>query len=249
MSGQPPGTEQRPGLVSEWIRTGTWLFRKRSYAPVPLAVLILVYTAIRPRVMGGDAWTAFWLGLGLLLGALGLAIRAITVGSTPGGTSGRGTRRMQAASLNTSGAYSLVRHPLYLGNFLMWLGVAAFAGQPLALVLTALVFWPYYERIMVAEEAFLADSFPDDFARWADGTPAFFPKLRPSWRPPEHPFRPGYVFWHEYQAAYSFVVVTSVIQLARVWSEAGTWRVATLWWIYLLAGTGVFVIARTLRRR
>ena len=63
------------------------------------------------------------------------------------------------STLNTSGLYSVVRHPLYLGNYLMWLGVALFSRTWWAPVIVSLVFWLYYERIMFAEEEFLRRQF------------------------------------------------------------------------------------------
>lgn len=83
-----------------------------------------------------------------------------------------------ADCLNTTGAYSVVRHPLYFGNFLMYLGIAMLtcsAGFVLAFVL---VFWLYYERIMYAEECFLRRKFGDAWLAWAGVTPAFVPCLR-----------------------------------------------------------------------
>ncbi|MGB8874133.1 MAG: hypothetical protein WCC75_12145, partial [Desulfobaccales bacterium] len=45
-------------------------------------------------------------------------------GLPPRGTSGRNTQGQVAETLNTTGIYSLVRNPLYLGNFLIWLGLS-----------------------------------------------------------------------------------------------------------------------------
>ncbi|MBW6498500.1 MAG: DUF1295 domain-containing protein [Bacteroidales bacterium] len=55
---------------------------------------------------------------------LGFGIRIYIVGHTPKNTSGRNTSGQLADELNTTGVYSVVRHPLYLGNFFMWLGMA-----------------------------------------------------------------------------------------------------------------------------
>ena len=48
------------------------------------------------------------------------------MGFAPRGTSGRNTLGQVAEVLNTSGMYSVVRNPLYLGNFVIWLGLALF---------------------------------------------------------------------------------------------------------------------------
>ena len=98
------------------------------------------------------------------------------MGFVPKDTSQRNTGRPQAAALNTTGLYSLVRHPLYVGNYLMWLGVALFTGAWWAPVIVSLVFWLYYERIMFAEEEFLRRRFGGDYTAWASTVPAFLPR-------------------------------------------------------------------------
>ena len=60
----------------------------------------------------------------------GLGIRVFTVGFTPKNTSGRNTAEQIADVLNTSGIYSMVRHPLYVGNFFMWLGIGLLTQNP-----------------------------------------------------------------------------------------------------------------------
>ena len=100
-----------------------------------------------------------------------LAIRAYTIGHTPKGTSGRNTKKQVANALNTTGAYSLVRNPLYLGIFFMGLGVALFAHLWWLTLIYVLAFWLYYERVIFAEEAYLRDKFGAEYLSWADRTP------------------------------------------------------------------------------
>jgi protein-S-isoprenylcysteine O-methyltransferase Ste14 len=239
--------QPRPGLVAEQISTGEWLFRWRSYVPLPLLVIFLT-AAWSGGSLGGDAWLPFWIAVGLTLGGIGLGIRIFTVGCAPEGTSGRGTAEMRATELSTTGVYSLTRHPLYLGNAFLWLGAAAFVGQPSTLALTALLFWIYYERIMIAEESFLLHRFPDTFARWAAATPAFFPRCRPSWRSPRYRFSLPYGLGREYSAFTAFVIATSAIHWVRLWSQEEQWRASGPWWVYLALGATVFFVLRPLKR-
>ena len=51
-------------------------------------------------------------------------MRFYTVGTTPKETSGRNTNQQVAAVLNSTGMYSMLRHPLYLGNYLIWVGLS-----------------------------------------------------------------------------------------------------------------------------
>ena len=117
----------------------------------------------------------------------GLGVRAYVAGHVPQGTSGRNTRSQICEGLNTDGAYSMVRHPLYLGNFLIWLGVALVPRSAWLLLLVTAAFWIYYERIMYAEEEFLRNKFGERYLFWARTTPAFLPNPR-LFRRPSLPF-------------------------------------------------------------
>ena len=110
----------------------------------------------------------------LAVSTLGLLIRIYTVGHTPKNTSGRNTAEGQVADeVNTTGIYSLVRHPLYVGNFFMWLGPAMYAADIWFAISFVMLYWVYYERIMYAEEQFLVGKFGEIYASWAKITPAF----------------------------------------------------------------------------
>lgn len=118
----------------------------------------------------------------------GLALRCLTVAFAPEGTSSRDTRAFRAPSLNTTGIYSLVRHPLYLGGGLMWVGVAMSLRVWWFALLVALAYWLYVERLMLVEEAFLEGQFGEQFRRWAGRTPAFLPSLS-GWSPAAGPIQ------------------------------------------------------------
>lgn len=169
-------------LIEEFEKQGVWLFKYRSYLP-----LIIIFAGtilyLRIEIYPGTFFIEetplekYYEILCLLLSLAGLAIRVFTVGYTPKNTSGRNTKEQLADKLNTTGIYSIVRHPLYLGNFLMWLGVAALTGNLWFIFLFCLVYWLYYERIMFAEEQFLRKKFGDVYLAWAMRVPPFIPKF------------------------------------------------------------------------
>jgi len=173
--------------LSEEIRSqGEWLFRWRSYLPLLLAPLLI------PAVIQANGTyesSAHEVGeyTGFIISMLGLLVRVITIGHTPARTSGRNANRQIADEVNTTGMYSIVRHPLYLGNYLIGLGVTIVLLVWWLPVIYSLVFWIYYERIMFAEEAFLRGKFGDAYLSWANATPAFWPRFR-QWRKSDLPF-------------------------------------------------------------
>jgi len=174
-------------MVDSFESSGAWLFRHRSFMPlcaVPLLVVgLLQFHYIQDSHFKTELWAVFC----FLVSLSGLAVRVFTIGFVPKRTSGRNTRDQVAASLNTTGIYSQVRHPLYLGNYLAVLGFALFFHSPWIPIVLSCVYALYYERIMFAEEKFLGERFGQDFEQWAAGTPAFLPRFR-GWVPPSKSF-------------------------------------------------------------
>ncbi len=233
------------GVIAEWSRAGTWLFRRRSYLPLPVLACLAILSFASPSSDAGqlDGWEL----AGMLVALAGLGLRAWTVGHAPAGTSGRGTRKLEAASLSTEGAYSVVRHPLYLGNLLIWTGVACTTGSPAAVAVTALVFWIYNERIMLAEERFLHERFGSVFARWAARTPALLPAPR-RWRPHRLSFSPAFALGRDHAALYAWVAATTVLEVAESLGARSGLDLAPFWGIYFGTGTVLYIVLRRLKK-
>jgi protein-S-isoprenylcysteine O-methyltransferase Ste14 len=170
-------------LQEELEKQGTWLFRYRGTLPLIILLigtLVYIRTEFHPQdfFLQGTPHQLPYQSFCLLVSLLGLAIRIYTVGHTPKNTSGRNITNQVADTLNTTGIYSLVRHPLYVGNFFMWLGPALLSGNLWFIVSFCLFYWLYYERIMFAEEQFLRRKFGEPYLRWAERVPAFIPHFK-----------------------------------------------------------------------
>jgi protein-S-isoprenylcysteine O-methyltransferase Ste14 len=163
-------------LINSCEKSGNWLFRHRGQLPVVLFLAAVPVVYLTDTFYLSDQVKLILTYVAVFLSALGFVIRAIAIGTTPKGTSGRNTKEGQVAeSLNTKGIYSMVRHPLYLGNYFMWTGIVLFTFNFSFLVIVSLLFWLYYERIMYAEERFLERKFGEKYMNWAGRTPAFIP--------------------------------------------------------------------------
>ncbi len=133
-------------LIHSCEKSGNFLFRHRGEIPIVLfafAIPVIYYTPAQQfSVLTREILTY----AAILLSLLGFVIRAIAIATTPKGTSGRNTKSGQVAeSLNTKGIYSMVRHPLYLGNYFMWIGIVLFTYS-----------WVYLGLCSYCEPAFLA---------------------------------------------------------------------------------------------
>lgn len=179
-------------LQEELEQQGIWLFKYRSYLPlIALVIGYILYlrTELYPNtfILEGTPYEGYFEFVCLLICAFGLVIRSYTVGHTPRLTSGRNTATQVAESLNTTGIYSIVRHPLYVGNFFMWLGPAMITGNLFFVIAFILFFWVYYERIMFAEEQFLRRKFKEEYTNWASRVPAFVPNFK-DFKKAKYPF-------------------------------------------------------------
>ncbi len=179
---------------------------------------------------------------------VGLSIRVYVAGQTPKRTSGRNTTKGQMAqSLNTSGMYSIARHPLYLANFLIGLGPVLFFHSWWLVLVYVFLFWVYYERIIFAEEEFLRTKFGDAYLEWADRTPAFLPDVG-KWRPPDLLFCWRTALKREYQTLFHLVIVFTAIEVIE---DALVERriVVEPFWLVIFTLTLIFYLAVRIIRK
>lgn len=229
-------------LLEEMESSGNWLFRWRSY--IPLLYIVILFSGL-PYIQyqsGSHVLDQLWEVICLCVSFLGLAIRALTVGSTPRRTSGRNTKLQIADSLNVSGIYSIVRNPLYLGNFFIVLGVMMILRVWWIPLIYILFFTLYYERIIFAEEMFLRRKFGQEYLDWASATPAFIPRLK-QWKPPSFPFSWKKVIRREYHGLLAVVFAQFLLEIVGDYYIKRRFSLDLLWvWIVSLTLLAYLVI-------
>ena len=133
---------------------------------IALSALIAFLTRdIGPFADAGADCAWFWVSLGVA--SAGAIVRVFTSGWAAFGTSGRAKVAAEASELNTTGPYSLVRNPLYVGRILNFTGLAMLSGSWVFGALVFLLAVLVYERISVYEEEFLRGKFGEAHAEWA----------------------------------------------------------------------------------
>ena len=172
-------------IEKEFEKSGQFLFRWRGY--LPLFFLVLILTTIYFNQATFDIHNNSWALSCLLIGCIGIVIRVVAVSFVPYGNSGRGTDKPYAESLNTTGMYSVMRNPVYFGNFFTFLAPVLYAQSFWLVALYIPIFALYHERIIFAEEKFLVGKFGDEYKEWADRTPIFFPDFS-KWKSPNRKF-------------------------------------------------------------
>jgi protein-S-isoprenylcysteine O-methyltransferase Ste14 len=233
-------------LKEEMVGQGNWLFRNRSWIPLVALAALLAGLPFSARPVDGTAWLA-WEAFCVALSLSGLAVRALAIGTKPRGTSGRNRRVQNAQALNTTGIYSVVRHPLYLGNALMWAGITVYPRQWTAAVFVAAFFWIFYERVMLAEEEFLRGRFGAEYERWAERTPAFLPAVG-RWTAPALPFSLRAVLKAEYPGFLAVAVLFCILRAGLDLVHLHTVLIRPFWLAFLGIGVAAYLLLRTLRK-
>jgi len=135
--GQPGETEVAWGRVARRIR-------------VPLGFAFAAFYLWRAK----PAWTS--LLIGTVIASVGIAVRAVASGYVE-----------KNRVLTTTGPYSYVRNPLYLGSLVIGVGFAIAARDVWIYLAIALLFAVIYLPVIRSEEGFLRSQFQeyDDYAR------------------------------------------------------------------------------------
>lgn len=182
---QPPGSPPPPQAPKQSAaeqslaaRLGGILFRNRSWLPVPF-LLVALFVPARPPI-----W--IWL-VGAVPIIIGEAIRLMGVAAA-GTVTRRRSRDVQR--LVTYGIFGWVRNPLYVGNFLIWMGFVVISGVWWFLPVAILIFAIEYTLIVRYEEGVLESIFGQEYLDYKKRTSRWFPR-------PPHTRESGPHHWSE----------------------------------------------------
>ncbi len=157
-------------------KIGNFFFKIRSFTPIPFIFALLyfaepsLYTvAISvPFIVIGE-FLRMW-----AVGYAGASTRARTLGA--------------ARDLVTTGPYSYVRNPLYLGNFLLSFGVCLVANVYWLIAVLIIGYFSQYLPIIALEEAYLLESCGQVYQSYRERVPRFLPRFRTYPNPSPHDF-------------------------------------------------------------
>jgi protein-S-isoprenylcysteine O-methyltransferase Ste14 len=235
-------------LVNELEKQGNFLFRYRGQIPVILFALAVPFIYLTDLSVYSDSQINGITILAIVISFLGFLVRAYTIATTPGGTSGRNTKEQIANFLNSTGIYSLVRHPLYLGNYLMWIGIVLFTFNIYFVIIVSLLYWLYYERIMFAEERFLEKKFGQEYFDWSSTKPAFIPRFS-SYVKSSVPFSLKSVLRREYSGVLATVIGFVFVEIIRNYFLKDCFCISETYWIVLTLVLVESLVLRTLKKK
>ena len=172
-------------------------FRLRMWIQIVILVLGFWAPWIGPLDLGHRYATLAWLALqlsrsglasfsvataavivcGALAALVGAVLRVWGVACLGYGVVHHG--EMQGAAVTVAGPYRYVRNPLYLGGWFMFLALALLmppSGALFAAVLGTL----HFLRLILGEEAFLAEKLGEPYREYVRAVPRILPRLRSS---------------------------------------------------------------------
>jgi protein-S-isoprenylcysteine O-methyltransferase Ste14 len=160
----PPAAAPSQAEQSASARIGAVLFRNRSWLPVPF----LLVTLLAPARANWYNWL-----VGFVLIVVGEIVRLAGV-SAAGTVTRRRSRDVQR--LVNYGVFAWVRNPLYVGNFLIWMGFVVISGVLWFLPVAILIFAVEYTLIVAYEEGVLESIFGAEYLAYKQTTPRWLPR-------------------------------------------------------------------------
>jgi protein-S-isoprenylcysteine O-methyltransferase Ste14 len=119
--------------------------------------------------------TAYWIGVALLAAGLAFAVWArVHLGRNWSGT----VTVKESHELIRTGPYGIVRHPIYTGLIAAVLGTAIASGTVRAALAVALFTASFLYKLRI-EEAFMRETFPEEYPRYARAVPRLIPLAKP----------------------------------------------------------------------
>lgn len=87
----------------------------------------------------------------------------------------------QPCLVRRGGLFGRIRHPMYLGDAVLYAGLASYPATAVSLAVLAVGLWAI-GRQAAREDSELAESFGDEHRRWRLATGRFLPRLKSSRR-------------------------------------------------------------------
>lgn len=207
-------------------------FFRGTYIYIIIAISTVI--ALTTRDVGpfaSEAMDRVWFWCAFAIASAGAMVRVITSGFAALGTSGRAKSAPEAAELNTTGPYSLVRNPLYVGRILNFTGLAMMSGSWVfgAIVCVLAIF--IYTQISAFEASFLREKFGDAHAKWAAEVPALMPRFT-GWVKPKYPFWWKRMIWREQNKLFLLATTVFLVWFARLGFDFEQLTSAQRNWVY-----------------
>ncbi len=197
-----------------WEGLGGTLFRARGVTPLILVLIVLFWPT--PADIPISV-----LAVSVALILAGEAVRLHAVGYAGKRTRTRGTK---VKELVTAGPFARVRNPLYIGNFLLALGLIVLSRVGWLLWVFPVLFFIQYAAIVAWEERILANQFGDEYRAYVRRVPRWIPRVAPADPRSPHTHSAEVAWQSERDSLRALVVLFAVLILKHlIWSDVFSW--------------------------
>ena len=201
------------------IAYGNLLFRYRNIGfPIIAILLFAAFEPGRSRSVYHEILTDL---IGFALAALGQAIHIATLSTAWIRRGGRDSK-IHADRLITSGWYAHCRNPIYIGNFLVVIGLLIMFNNFIVFVVALAAIMFSYHAIVITEENYLIRHFGIEYQSYCQRVPRWWPIFKGLPRTA----RSISIHWRwaiakAYTSAYSWVVMMILILTYKAWLFRG----------------------------
>ena len=227
------------------VKIGNFLFHYRN-GLFPLVYALLIVKS--PPLMADYRVAAL---CGFLVAASGQLLRGVTVGLEYIIRGGR-DRQVYADKLVQGGLFAHCRNPLYVGNYVILLGVSLASNSVLFCAIAVPFFAFAYWAIIAAEENYLRKKFGPEFDDYCARVNRLMPNLsglsrtlagmRFNWRR---------LITAEYGSAYIWLAAIPLVTLKNTWlvdQYSASNPVVWISWSLLAVATLAYALARFLKK-
>ncbi len=217
-------------LLNElFLEVGDFCHNNKSLQYLPYILVILIELENFKNVNESIPFEIFC----LLISLLGIIIRIYTIAYRP--------QKMQSDKLNTNGIYSIVRNPLYLGNFFIFFGITLMSQSWEIVITNSLLMIIFYSLVVLYEEKNMLDRFGAEYSEWAQRVNCFIPSFK-TYHKPDRKFSLKNVISHEHDIWFLVTLCFVGLEVIRGYFEVNKFFLISMWAV-LLSIVFVFWIA------
>ena len=202
------------------LNIGEFCYKNKSLQYLPYVLVILVELENFKSVNESIPFEIFC----LLVSFLGILIRIYTVAYR--------SQRMCSCELNTKGVYSIVRNPLYLGNFFIFLGITLMSQSWEIVITISLLMIIFYTLVVLYEESVMQEKFGERYINWAHCVNCFIPSFK-NYIKPDNKFSLKSVIFHEHDVWLLVALCFVALEIIRGYFEVNKFFLVSMWAILL----------------
>ena len=216
------------------LEIGAFCYNNKSLQYLPYILVILIELENFKNVNESIPFEIFC----FLVALIGIFIRIYTIAYRP--------QKMQSNKLITKGAYSIVRNPLYLGNFFIFVGITMMSQSWEIVIANSLLMIIFYSLVVLYEENILREKFGEQYVNWAHRVNCFIPSLK-GFIKPDSGFSIRNVISHEHDTWFLVVLCFVALEVIRGYFEVNKFFLVSIWAILLSVATFFWIVCKFIK--